>query len=136
MDELDAPFRALLDAKQHADTAPLTALHALTILHATVEPARVALIARAREQGASWADIARPLGMTRQAAHEKYGRSVGMEPPTDATIRPHLHDQHGVRNPLALDLEDAWARHDALHATPSGSAGKPAHVHAREESRP
>jgi len=65
--------------------------------------------------------------------------SANMEPPpTNQTIRAHLHGSHGV--PLsevwegAADLDDVWARHDQAHTTPhtGGAAGTPGHVHARE----
>jgi transposase-like protein len=39
-----------------------------------MEAERTSLVRRARRQGASWAQIARHLGVTPQAAYKRFGR--------------------------------------------------------------
>jgi hypothetical protein len=50
---------------------PLEELHAAELRIRAELPAAVAV---ARAAGASWADIGTALGMSRQAAHERFGR--------------------------------------------------------------
>ncbi|MFC5272884.1 helix-turn-helix domain-containing protein [Brachybacterium sacelli] len=42
-------------------------------LHGEVNRAEAVVVRRARMSGASWAQIARVLGVSRQAVHKKYG---------------------------------------------------------------
>jgi len=58
------------DAVQIAD--PETALRALTALRLELDAAEAHLVQRALRGGASWSQIARALGITKQAAHRKY----------------------------------------------------------------
>ena len=53
---------------QAGDDDPLRALAAVAELHREVNRAEAA-----RMSGASWAQIARLLGVSRQAVHKKYG---------------------------------------------------------------
>lgn len=55
------------------DEDPLGALAAVAELHREVNRAEAVVVRRARMRGASWAQIARELGVSRQAVHKKYG---------------------------------------------------------------
>ena len=58
---------------QAGDDDPLRALAAVAELHREVNRAAAVIVRRARMSGASWAQIARLLGVSRQAVHKKYG---------------------------------------------------------------
>ncbi|MTB73118.1 AsnC family protein [Arsenicicoccus sp. MKL-02] len=51
---------------------PIT-LAAVAELHREVDRAEAVVVPKARTRGASWAEIARVLGVSRQAVHKKYG---------------------------------------------------------------
>ena len=55
------------------DDDPLQALAAVAELSREVNRTTAAVVRRARVRGASWAEIARVLGVSRQAVHQKYG---------------------------------------------------------------
>ena len=52
---------------------PLESLRAAADLRRHVERMEAVLVRRARVAGASWAQIAAALGVTKQAAHRKFG---------------------------------------------------------------
>ncbi len=54
------------------DEDPLQALAAVAELQREVNRTVTAVVRRARVQGASWAQIAEALGVSRQAVHQKY----------------------------------------------------------------
>ena len=58
---------------QADDNDPLHALEAVAELHREVSRAEEVAVRRARTSGASWAQIARALGVSRQAVHKKHG---------------------------------------------------------------
>ena len=58
------------DTVQIAD--PETALRALTALRQELDATEPEIVRRALQDGASWSQIARALGVTKQAAHRKY----------------------------------------------------------------
>ena len=58
---------------QAGDDDPLRALAAVAELHREVNRAEAVIVRRARMSGASLAQIARLLGVSRQAVHKKYG---------------------------------------------------------------
>lgn len=58
---------------QAGDDDPLRALAAVAGLQQEVTRAEALVVRRARVAGASWAEIARSLGVSRQAVHKKYG---------------------------------------------------------------
>src|SRR5690242_16447746 len=53
-------------------TDPDTALRALTALRQELDATEPELVLRALQDGASWSQVARALGITKQAAHRKY----------------------------------------------------------------
>lgn len=71
MDAGDATIEQLArDVVQIAD--PDTALRALTALRQELDATEPELVLRALQEGASWSQVARALGITKQAAHRKY----------------------------------------------------------------
>lgn len=71
-----------MDAEQLAALAratdsedPLVGLDATVQLRREAERAEAVLVRRARNLGATWVEIARALGVTKQAIHKKYGGS-------------------------------------------------------------
>ncbi|KLU08702.1 MULTISPECIES: hypothetical protein [unclassified Kocuria] len=71
MDEV--PMSALV--AQAEDDDPLRALRATAALHRQLSQQEAVAVRRARARGASWAQIAAALGVSRQAVHRKYGGS-------------------------------------------------------------
>ncbi|HKO27898.1 MAG TPA: Clp protease N-terminal domain-containing protein [Solirubrobacteraceae bacterium] len=53
-------------------TDPDTAIRALTALRQELDATEPELVLRALQDGASWSQVARALGITKQAAHRKY----------------------------------------------------------------
>lgn len=54
---------------------PRTGLRAVRALRRLLEQLEASQVARAREQGWSWQDIADVLGVSRQAVHKKHRRA-------------------------------------------------------------
>lgn len=52
---------------------PLAGLAASAQLRKEIEQGEAVLVRRARNQGATWAEIAEALGVSKQAIHKKYG---------------------------------------------------------------
>lgn len=59
--------------RRSAGEEPLQSLHAAAELRRHVERMEAVLVRRARVAGASWAQIAEALGVTKQSAHRKFG---------------------------------------------------------------
>ncbi len=55
---------------------PAEALAAVVALRRLAEQLERAAVARAIEQGWTWADVAEALGVTRQAAHKRHAHTV------------------------------------------------------------
>jgi hypothetical protein len=58
---------------------PEAGLRALTALRARLDELEMLQVSNAVESGLSWSDIARSLGISRQAAHKRYSRRAGQE---------------------------------------------------------
>ena len=56
------------------DAGPLSELRAITAERAALERREEIAVRRTRSQGYSWAAISLMLGISRQAAHKKFGR--------------------------------------------------------------
>lgn len=69
----EVPMSALV--AQAEDDDPLQALRATAQLHRQLSQREAVAVRRARARGASWAQIAAALGVSRQAVHRKYGGS-------------------------------------------------------------
>ena len=67
----EQPMSALVS--QAGDDDPLRALAAFAELHREINRTEAVVVRRARTKGASWAQIAGVLGVSRQAVHKKYG---------------------------------------------------------------
>jgi hypothetical protein len=52
------------------------ALHGLDTLEFTIRKAREAIVAELRQSGATWEGIGEALGVSRQAAHERYASAT------------------------------------------------------------
>lgn len=63
---------------------PEAALRALAALRHELDALEPVLVSRALQTGASWSDIARPLGVSKQAAHRKF-RHLALEPQPSET---------------------------------------------------
>lgn len=59
-----------------ADSDPAVGLAAVAALHGVVEVLEALQVDNARAQGWSWRDIARVLGVTKQAVHYKHAGRV------------------------------------------------------------
>jgi hypothetical protein len=53
---------------------PAVGLHAVAALRQLLERLEALQVENAREQGWTWLDIARQLGVSKQAVHKKYGK--------------------------------------------------------------
>ena len=62
---------SLVEATVQVD--PLIGLAATRQLRAEMERREAVLVRKARNQGATWAQIAQVLGVSKQAIHKKYG---------------------------------------------------------------
>ncbi|MFH8620100.1 helix-turn-helix domain-containing protein [Streptomyces sp. NPDC017979] len=60
-------------ARRAGDDDPVAALAAVAEMRRELERQEAVLVRRARTQGASWAQIAESLGVSRQAVHKKHG---------------------------------------------------------------
>lgn len=66
-------------ASAAASKDPREGLRAVVALRELLERLEYLHVKQAREQGESWQEIAALLGVTRQAAHKKYGATVATE---------------------------------------------------------
>lgn len=60
---------------QSGSDDPEVGLRAVASLRALIEAVEELQVRRARELGWSWQQIAAPLGVSKQAVHQKFGRS-------------------------------------------------------------
>ncbi|RBM17957.1 hypothetical protein DI005_20730 [Prauserella sp. PE36] len=109
-DKPDADLAKQAFTLKLAETAPVTAVHALAANRRLIElltGRRWYVMQEAREAGASWADIGAALDMTRQSAHEWYQRKIELQ----EKYVPDFHDAERAR----AVLDDA--------STPGASEG-------------
>jgi hypothetical protein len=66
----------LVNERRHIEPV-LEALTAVEALARVVDRWRARLVRLARTRGAPWTDIGQSLGVSKQAAHERYGRTRG-----------------------------------------------------------
>jgi len=78
-DEL-APMSELCRRCQREDT-PANALQAITTLRTRLDELERRHVGEMLSHGATWADIAQPLGITRQAAHDRHRHAPRPKPP-------------------------------------------------------
>ena len=69
------------------DPEPTKALSLLTDLRNELDELERSHVGRALQSGSSFADVARPLGISRQAAHRRY-RDLATRPPQRPTLAP------------------------------------------------
>src|SRR4051812_32014039 len=86
--------------------APIESLATLAELRSELDELERTYVARALQAGESYADIARPLGISRQAAHRRY-RELATAPPARPTLSPE------ARAALLRAREEA-ARHGSV----------------------
>ena len=86
--------------------APIESLATLADLRQELDELERVYVARALQAGESYADIARPLGISRQAAHRRY-RALASAPPAKPTLSPE------ARAALVRAREEA-ARHGSV----------------------
>lgn len=93
------PQKTLSLLERTLTAEPTTSLRSLTALRAELDVLERHLVARALQEGQTYTQIARPLGISRQAAHRRY---------RDLTAPPTLSDD--ARAALVRAREEA-ARH-------------------------
>ena len=144
------PQKTLSLLERTLTAEPTTSLRALTALRAELDVLERHLVARALQEGQTYTQIARPLGISRQAAHRRY---------RDLTAPPTLSDdaraalvrareeaaRHGSRSidgeHLVLALADAGALQLDVEAArrsfppPTLNAPKPAGLHPALHAR-
>jgi transposase-like protein len=86
--------------------APIESLATLAELRNELDELERTYVARALQAGESYADVARPLGISRQAAHRRY-RDLASAPPPRPTLSPE------ARAALLKAREEA-ARHGSV----------------------
>ncbi|MFB4197746.1 zinc finger domain-containing protein [Streptomyces carpaticus] len=97
----DAMAAVRQQLQEVATARPLAALGAVRELEATAGHAARHAAGAAREQGASWADIGRELGTTRQAAHQRLARHLPARWVEDASLP--APDGHTWQRPATGD---------------------------------
>ncbi|HET9256103.1 MAG TPA: hypothetical protein VFO16_13000, partial [Pseudonocardiaceae bacterium] len=71
----DMPQLSTVNAERRHIEPVLEALTAVESLARVVDRWRARLVRLARTRGAPWTDIGQSLGVSKQAAHERYGRA-------------------------------------------------------------
>ncbi|MFL5820273.1 MAG: Clp protease N-terminal domain-containing protein [Solirubrobacteraceae bacterium] len=87
---------------------PQAGLRALTALRERLDELEMLQVSAAVEAGLSWTDIARAMGISRQAAHKRYSRRAGREPGASGRPRRMLVTAE-ARHAVQLAREEARA---------------------------
>jgi ATP-dependent Clp protease ATP-binding subunit ClpA len=87
---------------------PETALRALTALRTELAEVEPELVRRALRAGSSWSQIARALGVTKQAAHHRH-RHLAEEPPTSGAGHSKVLVTSEARKAIQLARQEAAA---------------------------
>lgn len=98
------------DVERRQMSPVLEALAATDVLAQVVELWRTRLVSLARQRGARWTEIGRALGVSKQAAHERYGgtrRRTGRGGNVDPGGG---QDDPRLRSMLGLDDLESWKR--------------------------
>ncbi len=85
---------------------PENALRALSALRAELDMLEPELVRRALNTGASWSQIARPLGVSKQAAHKKH-RHLSDQSPALNVAAPKMLVTSEARRSIQLAREEA-----------------------------
>ncbi len=86
---------------------PENALRALSALRAELDLLEPELVTRAVRTGASWSQVARALGVTKQAAHKKHRRAAAVEDPAATAGGPKILVTGEARQTIQLAREEA-----------------------------
>jgi ATP-dependent Clp protease ATP-binding subunit ClpA len=93
------------------------ALRAVTALRGELNLYEPELVLRALRTGASWSQVARALGVTKQAAHKKHRHLAEQTPPTAAAAGPKILVTAEARRSIQLAREEARALGQAAVGT-------------------
>jgi hypothetical protein len=88
-------------------TQPAAALRAMTVLREELDAFERLQVARALDAGQSFGDVARALGISRQAAHRRYRDLAGMSLPDDVRGDKRLIVTSEARAAATLAREEA-----------------------------
>src|SRR5947209_20339362 len=92
------------DTAQTVD--PETALRALTALRNELDQIEPELVRRALRVGSSWSQIARALGITKQAAHHRH-RQLAEEPPSSSDAHSKMLVTSEARKAIQFARQEA-----------------------------
>jgi hypothetical protein len=94
---------------EHAVRAgqPATALRAMTALREELDAFERLQVARALDAGQSFTDVARALGISRQAAHRRYRDLVGVSLPSERVEQGRVFVTSEARAAVTLAREEA-----------------------------
>jgi transposase-like protein len=108
--------------EQALTSAPLDSLHALAALKEALGALERRQVARALERGATFAELASVLGISRQAAHRRYRALAQPEPQPPLTLEPAPRTEpeisRAARAALAVARDEA-----ARQGTPTIDSG-------------
>ena len=82
---IDAAMREMVQRAGDGELTVGAALHATATLRDAADRKLYELVRFAREAGASWAAIGEALGVTTQAAHQRFGRKASTTPSESAS---------------------------------------------------